>query len=272
MIRFLSSPVFAAALLAGTPCVVLAEQNNPSAAELVSRVRQALNPPRASSRDIEVRTETPGAKPVIWHGRQLRKPVGGESRVLTLLTDPPSVADFAILISESSSSNDTTWMYVPPVHRVRRIEYGGRYENFLGTDLSAGDFGFLRFDPSMKVVGKATVGGADCWEIDETPQKIPGGYSRIRTWITVDNNLPIRREYYDEAGKLWKVDTREMITVVEGVPVPMLLTSSNVQEGGKTTLKFSNVDFDVALDDSAFTREALAHTEQAGTPSASATR
>lgn len=233
--------------------------STPTMKELSQRVTEALHPPRTSTRDLEISVTGSDRRTATWHGRQLRRPGERGGKVLTLFESPPSVAGFAILVSGSSSGQDARWMYVPPVRRVRRIEYPGRFEYFLGTDLSATDLGFLDFDSSAKVVRKEHKDGNDAWLVQEEPQpRVAGGFSRILTWVTTDEAIPVRREFYDQGGRLWKVETRGEIVNVNGVPTPMRLTVRNVQEDGSTTLRFSDVRYDVRVEDDGFTPETLA--------------
>jgi len=255
---FLFAIPLAGALVAfGPPAPTLADDAMPTPAELAASITHALDPTGSMMRSLEIDVRGPDGKIVTWQGKQLRKSDASGRKVLTVLTDPPSVGGFAVLVTERSESNDTYWMYVPAVRRVRKLIHEGRYENFLGTDLSAGDVGFLRISPSsMKVIGKETRDGAETWHVEEHPEQW-SGYSRIETWVATASGLPIRREYYDSDGRLWKVETRSDIQTFGGRTVPMVLTVKDVQDGGETTVKYSDVRADVKLDDSLFTTEAL---------------
>jgi hypothetical protein len=239
------------------------------AADIIQKLKVALNPARTSERDLEIVTDVPGGPPVSWQGRQLRRTIDGGRSILTLLASPPSVAGFAVLATETASKNDATWVYVPPVRRVRKIVHPGRYEYFLGTDLSSSDLGFLHFDPSARLAdGKVKLEGQDTWVIEEKPEAKPGGYSRIRTWVATDSNLPLRREYHDEAGKLWKTETWHKVETIDGVPTPLEMIVTNVQDNSRTVLRFGEVNYDVTLSDEGFRPETLAAASLSSEPTA----
>jgi hypothetical protein len=239
-----------------------AADDPPAPAEVVEAVRMALHPDRTSVRDFKIEVDVPDNPPITWTGRQMRKSVGGERRILTVFTAPPSVAGFAILNTEQSRQNDTQWIYVPPVRRVRKLVHEGRYENFLGTDFSVGDFGFLSVDPAaMKVLGKQSKDGRDTWAIEETFG--PGAaYSRVLTWITTDGSIPVRREYYDPGGALWKIETRQNIVNIDGTATPLVVAANDVQQGSKSTMTFDGVRYDVQLDDGLFEPARLGSAEE----------
>jgi hypothetical protein len=240
-----------------TTCPAAAEQPAPTTLELSSRITQSLHPAESSIRDIEIRVREGDRDIDVWHGRQFRKSDADVRRVVTLLTSPPSVSGFAVLATGKSVDQDTYWIYVPPVRRVRRLIYEGRYENFLGTELSASDFGFFRMDvAAARVIGSARLGNTETWKLEETMQPATG-YSRAVTWVDAATGLPLRRELYDTSGKLWKTQTRERIEKVGDVSVPLILRAKDIETGGETVLEYKNVQFGVVLDDALFTAESL---------------
>jgi hypothetical protein len=242
----------AAVVLAG-PLLSVAADERPTPTELSRAVSLALDPDRASSRDFRIEIVVPASPPIVWNGKQLRKTVGGRRRILTVFTDPPSVAGFAMLATERSRENDAHWMYVPPVRRVRRLVYEGRHENFLGTDFSVGDFGFLELDATaLQVIDRMNKDGRETWAVKENWSD-PTGYSHILTWVTTDTHIPLRREYFYAANAApWKIDTRDNVVSVNGVPTPMTVTATSVQQGSRTVMTFDNVEFDRELEDSMF--------------------
>ncbi|MFN2427249.1 MAG: outer membrane lipoprotein-sorting protein [Candidatus Binatia bacterium] len=253
-----SAPAFIVVALLGNCGVTFAQSSPPSVAELKTSITNARNPMRASSRDLTIEVRSPGGSVVTMHGKQFRKAIDGRRSVLTLLTAPASQAGFAYLVSETSAKKHTHWMYAPPVHRVRRMVYESDHDNVLNTDLSAGDIGFLSFEPDAQVAAKPaeTPDGVDAWKLEEKPDE-PTGYSRIVTWIALDTFLPLRREYYDEGGRPWKVDKLNDVEEVQGLPTVMKMTASDLQSEGETVVTFRNVRYDVALDDAYFSPASL---------------
>lgn len=234
-----------------------AEATLPSTAEVLRKAQAALNPSRTSVRTLEIQVIAPGGSAVSWTARQARKLVEGHDHILTLLVAPESVAGFAVLAEQMDTLTGAFWVYLPPVRRVRHIVHFGRFENFLGTDLAVEDFGFLSEDDARTtVLEKTRVGGKDAFVLREGPT--PGSaYQKVLTWIDAANYLPIRREFYDASGSLWKTQTFENVTVVEGLATPLRIVVVDEQQGGRTTLEVSGIDYEVELADDVFSPEGL---------------
>jgi len=77
-------------------------------------------------------------------------------------------------------------------------------------------------------------------------------YSEVITWVAPDSFLPLRREFYDVAGSLWKIQSFENITVIDGTPTPLKIRMSDEQQKGSTELIIHEVRYDVALSDDQF--------------------
>ncbi|NOT55512.1 MAG: outer membrane lipoprotein-sorting protein [Deltaproteobacteria bacterium] len=70
--------------------------------------------------------------------------------------------------------------------------------------------------------------------------------------------LPLKREYYDPAGALWKVETFEKITVIDGIPTLLLVRMADVRAGFTSELRVSEVRYNTDLPDSLFDPTQLA--------------
>jgi hypothetical protein len=69
--------------------------------------------------------------------------------------------------------------------------------------------------------------------------------------------LPLERDYYDPAGQLWKVETFQDVTVIDGQPVATRVKMQDKQTGGASELVTSNLRFGVDLPDALFERGSL---------------
>ena len=228
---------------------------------MVERMKAALEPDRSSTRDIVMVTHTDGES-AQWTARQARKKLKDGNRMLTVLLAPPDVKGFALLIQERrNEDSDRQWLYLPYLRRVREILPLGTFETFLGTDFTTADLGFVDLrQRTFSLLGEEKLGNTQTYKVQEE-LKDPRYYSRIVTWIATDSMLPLQREYYDVAGRLWKVELYEN-TTVEGVPTPVRIRMEDKQTGNSTELRVSNVRYDAQVPDQVFDSKRLPETVQ----------
>jgi outer membrane lipoprotein-sorting protein len=234
---------------------------SPEARSMMERMKAALEPDRSSTRDIVMVTHTDGER-TEWTARQARKKLKDGKRMLTVLLAPPDVKGFALLIQERRNENsDRQWLYLPYLRRVREILPLGTFETFLGTDFTTADLGFVDLrHRTFSLLGEEKLGKAQTYKVQEE-LKDPRYYSRIVTWIATDSMLPLQREYYDVADRLWKLELYENKSV-EGVPTPVRISMEDKQTGNSTSLRVSNVRYDVQIPDELFDLGRLPKTVQ----------
>ncbi len=235
-----------------------ASSSQPAAAEdltgaqIAAKMEHAMFPADSSTRRINMSIRSPRGDVVEWTGRQARKSLDGTRAMVTVLLSPESVKGFAVLVKDVADEPDTLWVYLPPVRRVRRMVSFDKLDSFLGTEFTYEDFGFIELEERrIELVGKRAHEGKDVYEIRETFAH-PGVFSRVSTLVSADTFLPVRREYYDPAGELWKVTTYGDATIVESVPTLLSMHIEDRQQGGSSDLTVSAVSYDTAVKDELF--------------------
>jgi outer membrane lipoprotein-sorting protein len=148
------------------------------------------------------------------------------------------------------------YLYLPFVRRVREIVSSEQYERFLASDFTYFDLQFIRIHERFKLLGEEEVNDTTAYKLEETyPEASP--YSKSIAWVDKETLRPLQRHYYDNKGDLWKIETVEDVTVINGVPTPMKITMKDVQNGTSTELKLSEVQYCGELADKLFEPENL---------------
>jgi hypothetical protein len=144
------------------------------------------------------------------------------------------------------------WVYIPTIRRVLEITPLLGYQPFLGTEFTVSDIGFIPVPQVCELVEVTNLaGGYKAYKVEEN---VLDGvyYSRIITWITTDSFLPIQRDYYDKAGKLWMTDLFKEVTTIDKVAIPLLIERKDLQRGYSTSIRITNVATDVNIPDKFF--------------------
>ena len=119
---------------------------------------------------------------------------------------PPDVEGTGFLLLENPSGDDNLWVYLPALHKVRRLVAHDKKDSFFGSDFSYGDIlppkvdlfrhTLLRMEPFA---------GHECYVVASVPkdgkEMEDSGYSKRITWVREDNFLESKVEYYDTDGR-----------------------------------------------------------------------
>src|SRR3989338_7712717 len=101
------------------------------------------------------------------------------------------------------------------------------------------------------------LGGKDSYVIKSTPKAADVDYSYKLSWIDKANNLPLKEEYYDKRGELYKVFSADEIKDVKGFPTITRRSMKNLQSGHTTEVSYSKTDYNIGIEDSLFSERFL---------------
>jgi len=110
----------------------------------------------------------------------------------------------------------------------------------------------------VKLLGEEPLNGILTYKLQETPddQRM---FSRIVTWINKTTQQPIKREYYDVANRLWKVETFDDVAVIHDVPTAQHVRIEDVQTGYGSEYHVDRVDYDASIPKDLFDWQQLAN-------------
>jgi len=234
---------------------VKAEDTNLVAA-IVEKMKEVYEPSRPSTRKV-VFTQHAEGETIAWTARQARKQFPDGKRMLMVMTAPDDVKGTATLVWEPKDKPTVMWTYSPLIRRVRQLATVDAYEHFLGTDFTYADLGFVALHQQYKLLGEESVGNVNAYKVEETVPQERFYYSRVVTWVAKDSLLPVKREYYDPAGKVWKTETFENIATIDGVPTPLRVRMKDEKSGWSTEMAISEVAYDVEIPDIVFDPQSL---------------
>lgn len=146
------------------------------------------------------------------HGVARLEPNGIDSNVVIAFDSPPDVRGTRFLQMQHSDRDDDMWIYLPALHKTRRLISSNKRDSFVGTDFSYGDI--LPLNPANfnnKLLREEKLDGADCYVIESTAKDADYerdlGYAQRTMWIRKDNAIEIKVDYYDSEKRLVKTQT-----------------------------------------------------------------
>jgi hypothetical protein len=240
---------------------VTAEASPPDVMKIVQDMREVFEPDRTIVRKIEISISGESRLYTRWVARKATRIFPEGKRTLLVLLDPRDVRGNALLIQEQKNQEDLRWVYVPAVRRVRKILPVTAYEPFLNTDFTLADLGFVEYSGNYELLGEENRAGEASYKVEFTP-KDNWYYSRIVTWVSKDTRLPLERDYYDARGNLWKAETFEKVTVVNGIATPLRVVMKDVQNESQSVFDVTHVHYDVDIPADLFNPAGLSRTAE----------
>lgn len=183
---------------------------------------------------------------------------GGDQKYFMYFFQPADVRNMTFMVYKYRGKDADRWLFVPAINMVRRIAAQDKRSSFVGSDFTYEDISGRNLeDDTHAVVKEEKTGTRDCTVIKSTPKAAEMEYSYKLSWIDKTTFLPIKEEYYDRKGELYKVFSAEEVRDVKGHPTVTKRTMKNLQSGHSTEASYTKADYNVGIEDSLFSERYL---------------
>lgn len=247
--------LFLTSLLILLPTVALAADESAAEISKKSRERGSLN---LVGLQAELRlTTTKDGKVKEQVLSSAAKKVNGRDASIAKFSKPDTVAGVAILtIAGEGNQGDDIAMYLPKLHRVRKVAKSERGKSFMDTDFSYADLGFTGLsDDAVKKLADAKVEGRDTWVLTGEAEK-ESPYGEVTVWVDKETYVPLKAEYKDKDGNPFKLYTASKLKKFKDRVLAAESTMENLKTGSKTKVEVLKVE-ENTLGDEAFTERGL---------------
>lgn len=232
----------------------------------------AQNPPTGSARqimeEVQRRQKTvsqhyEGTLEVFSGGKQLatkrwifeRLGSSGNSKAMLRFTAPAEVKGVALLIVNHPDRASDQWIWRPAIGREQRIALQDRSTRFFGTDFSFED---LEERDIEQYEFKIDSEDNSAWKIRAIPRK-SSQYTYSVFWVDKSQYTITKAELYNKKGLVRTIDYRDF-DQVDGVRTPRATEVHDVARDSLTILRYDRLQFNISLQDSVFTLDALRRT------------
>ncbi len=94
--------------------------------------------------------------------------------------------------------------------------------------------------------------------VKNTPQDAAAvEFSYYTVKIDKNNFLPVKAEYYDKSGKLYRIIEALEVRDIQGYPTVTKMKASDLNSKANTVTEFSEIKYDIGLKDEIFTERSL---------------
>lgn len=184
---------------------------------------------------------------------------GGEQRYFIFFHRPPDVRDLAFLVWKYPGRDDDRWLYVPALKLVRRIAASDKHTSFVGSDFSYEDVSGRGVEEDVhQLIREERLNGREAYVVESRPREARGTeFRRKLSWIDKATFLPLKEEYYDARGDLYKVFSTDELKEIQGFWTIIRRTMKNIQTGHRTEVTSQEVRYNLKLPDTLFTERYL---------------
>ncbi len=190
----------------------------------------------------------------------------GEDRTFTVFLAPAEVRGTAFLQLAHKDRDADQWLFLPELHRVRRISGASKRQSFVGTHFSYRDLELLddvlewsEEEAPARWLGEGSIGDVAVARVELRPKVKDVGYDRIVVSISARDHVLRGLDLFEGGEEPRKVLHLLDVRSVDGKPTAHRLEMTDRKRGGRTIVEVSEVRYDEDLPEEIFTRGALDH-------------
>lgn len=180
---------------------------------------------------------------------------GGDQDFLVAFSRPADVRNTVFMVAKHVESDDDRWLYLPGLDLVKRISAGDKRTSFMGSHYFYEDVSGRNISADTHQLLSAE---GDYYQILNTP-KDPATveFSRYQVWIDKRSMLPVKIEYEDESGEVYRRVEVLDVADIQGIPTVTRSRVTDLRSGGSTTMEFRFQRYNIGLEDAVFTERSL---------------
>lgn len=191
------------------------------------------------------------------------KDKGKDTWKLQFFLAPADVKDTGFLTYDyyEGGRDDDQWLYLPDLHKTKRIASSDKSSAFMGSDFSYADMTKRVLDEwTYTLLKESEVDGHKVWLIEALPanKEVEERYGYLKSVIFVrqDIFMGVRAVHWLKEGKKIKYQEMRNIQEIDGIWVSTeyhMKTTKNKVTLHSTVMQWSDIKFDQQLDDTMFT-------------------
>jgi len=185
----------------------------------------------------------------------LRLNEGADQKFYVYFKAPADVRRMAYLVWKRNEGEDDRWMFLPALNLERRIAPGDKRTSFAGSDFFYEDVSGRNLREDTREWVETTEEAYVILHRPVNPRSVE--FDHYKVWVDRTTFLPMRSEYYDANGKLYRTVVSEEVETIDGFPTVLRAVASDLVTGSSTVNAFSNIRYDVGLSPNLFTQRFL---------------
>ncbi len=180
---------------------------------------------------------------------------GGDQDVLVFFSRPSDVRNTVFRVIRHPGSNDDRWLYLPGLDLEKRISAGDQRTSFVGSDFFYEDVSGRDPAADKHRLLETTATSYLIESTPVTPKQVE--FSRYQSWIDKTTLLPMKVEYTDSRGKIYRRMETLAVDVIQGRPTPVHGRISDLERGSTTEIQMRGIQYDLGLPENIFSARSM---------------
>lgn len=179
----------------------------------------------------------------------------GDQKFYVLFDLPADVRGTAFMVWKHQETDDDRWLYLPALDLVKRIAASDERTSFVGSHFFYEDVsGRSTVEDTHELVEETD----EYFIVESTPKNASGvEFAKYRNYIHKTSFIPVKTEYFDDNGEIYRTYTAKAVDVIEGFPTVTQSEMADSRMGGSTVLTYQTVNYNIDLPDDVFTERYL---------------
>ena len=174
---------------------------------------------------------------------------GGDQNYFVYFIKPSDVRKMVFMVHKHADigKDDDRWLYLPSLDLVKRIAAGDKRTSFVGSDFLYEDVSGRSLQEDKHELVETT---DEHYVVKNTPKNAQGvEFSYYNVRIDKKNFMPMKMEFYDTKGKLYRIIESLQVETVQKYPTVVKSKVTDFNKQSFTLMEFSKIEYDIDLAD-----------------------
>ena len=179
----------------------------------------------------------------------------GDQEFLVVFSQPSDVRGTVYLVQKHVGDDDDRWLYLPGLDLVKRISAGDKRTSFVGAHYLYEDVSGRSPEEDSHELIETT----DTHYVLKHVPKDPGNVEFVSytTWIDRQTFLPMKIEYMNNGGRVYRRVEVMGVEVVDGFPTVTKSRVSDLDSNGQTDMQFRYIAYDIEIPQDIFSERSM---------------
>jgi hypothetical protein len=181
---------------------------------------------------------------------------GGDQQFLVLFSYPADVRKTVFMVHKKvGSEGDHRRLYLPDLDLVKRIAAGDKRTSFVGSHFFYEDVSGRGLDEDEHTLVETTDEHYVVRNVPKDPQSVE--FSEYTVWIDRRSMMPVRTEYTNAGGEVYRRIEALEIREIDGHPTATKMKASDLAKKAHTINEMRYVHYDLGLPEDVFSERSL---------------